>query len=69
MKEIQTDQRITLKGRLTLRDYFAAAALQGMLVDGFIPNQAAVNHHDERAYTRAAYKLADAMLSDRVPNG
>jgi hypothetical protein len=66
MKEIATDQRITLKGRLTLRDWFAAMALQGMLCDGFIPNQAGVKQEDPKAFSKAAYKMADAMLGERL---
>lgn len=66
MKKIETDLRMTLKGRITLRDYYAAAALQGMLSDGFIPNQAGVSHEDSRAYSKAAFKMADAMLTERA---
>ncbi len=43
---------------MTLRDYFAAKALQGMTTDGW--------QADERAgMAREAYKLADAMLAAR----
>jgi hypothetical protein len=69
VKKIPTDLRMTLKGRITLRDYFAAAALQGMLCDGFLPNQAGVNHADKDAFTKAAYKLADGMLAARGGDG
>ena len=43
---------------MTLRDYFAAAALQGRLAD-----HTADLYPDERA--RDAYELADAMLEAR----
>lgn len=41
---------------MSLRDYFAAAALQGMLVEGDLPNQ---------VYVKAAYETADLMLTQR----
>ena len=48
---------------MTLRDYFAAAALQGMLaaplVGGAAPH-VETWHFDE--FSRAAYKCADEML-------
>lgn len=43
---------------MTLRDYFAAAALQGMLANGRTP----MSHE---SHARAAYLLADAMLRER----
>lgn len=46
---------------MSLRDYFAAAALQGMLCNGFMP----VNFAD-RNYIGAAYAMADAMLAERA---
>ncbi len=43
---------------MTLRDYFAAKAMQGMMVDGI--------HENDFAWASAqAYKLADAMLKAR----
>lgn len=47
-------------GGMTLRDYFAAKAMQGMLA----------NHHpyqasDEKMFARDAYVMADAMLEAR----
>ena len=51
------------EGGMTLRDYFAAAALQGMLaaplVGGAAPH-VETWHFDE--FSRAAYKCADEML-------
>jgi hypothetical protein len=51
---------------MSLRDYFAAAALQGMLSNGFMPSMfcpaGAANSYD---YCLAAYKAADAMLEAR----
>lgn len=40
---------------MTLRDYFAAKALQGILFEGLTENETA----------RHAYELADAMLAAR----
>ena len=45
---------------MTLRDYFAAAALQGMLASSS-PGQ-----FSEADYAGAAYAQADAMLSERT---
>lgn len=43
---------------MTLRDYFAANAMQGMMVDGI--------HENDFAWASAqAYKVADAMLKAR----
>jgi hypothetical protein len=47
-----------MKDELTVRDYFAAAALQGMLSDSKIQAE-----YDE--FARRAYQLADAMLKER----
>ena len=47
----------TMQG-MTLRDYFAAKAMQGMMVDGI--------HENDFAWASAqAYKVADAMLKAR----
>lgn len=55
----------TSKPGMALRDYFSAHALQGMLSNGYMPNQAAVDLQSKDAFTRAAYNLADAMLLSR----
>lgn len=43
---------------MTLRDYFAAKAMEGRVSGGWIPG-------DENAVARECYKLADAMLKAR----
>ena len=48
--------QLTIKGGMTLRDYFAAAALQGNLIEPTASN-------DDVA--KWAYSLADAMLKAR----
>ena len=45
---------------MTLRDYFAAKALQGML------GLYAPHDYTHRAFALAAYNYADAMLAERV---
>jgi len=45
---------------MTLRDYFAAKAMQGMLA-----NQHQFIADDQAMYARDAYLLADAMLKAR----
>ena len=54
------DQQIVAKG-MTLRDYFAAKALHGLLSieqDGFDPE-------DSAHFAKCSYFLADAMLKAR----
>lgn len=46
-----------IEGGMTLRDYFAAKALQGMMVDVQIPNYVYI--------AETAYEMADAMLKAR----
>lgn len=45
---------------MTLRDYFAAKALQGMLAASNRPQS------DEHMFARDAYTVADAMLAERA---
>jgi hypothetical protein len=52
--------QLTIKGGMTLRDYFAAAALQGLLAS-IQPNQ--LWSGDDVAVT--CYRTADAMLKAR----
>jgi hypothetical protein len=51
-KEYEIDQN-----GMTLRDYFAAKAMQGMMVDVHIP--------DCNYIAKTAYEMADAMLEAR----
>ena len=51
-------QTIVREEGMTLRDYFAAKAMQGMMSDGI--------HENDFAWAAAqAYKMADAMLKAR----
>ncbi len=47
---------------MTLRDYFAAAALQGIISDASVP---ASSKKDGELVSRSAYEYADAMLKAR----
>ena len=51
----------------SLRDYFAASALQGMLCNGIIPLQILPEGSVLQAYNyaEAAYKMADLMIEAR----
>lgn len=49
---------IITEGGMTLRDYFAAKAMQGLLADSNVIGST------ENVST-AAYKMADAMLAER----
>ena len=56
---------------MTLRDYFAAAALQGILAGvsndatAFIPHCTDGSQIDRSIYARTAFGYADAMLAER----
>lgn len=50
-------------GGMTLRDYFAAKAMQGMLANPGMWDL--VNENNAKAVVKDAYKVADAMLSAR----
>ena len=47
---------------MTLRDYFAAKAMQGMLA-----NQHPYQASDEHMFAKDSYTIADAMLKARQP--
>ncbi len=51
--------QFTIKGGMTLRDYFAAAALQGIISDVSVP---ASSKKDGELVSQSAYAFADAML-------
>ena len=51
--------QLTIKGGMTLRDYFAAAALQGMMAE-YDPEDE-LEHH----IAKWSYKAADAMIRAR----
>jgi len=46
---------------MELRDYFAAAALQGMMADSTLGT-----HGSVATLAKIAYKIADAMLKERA---
>jgi hypothetical protein len=48
-----------MKEELTLRDYFAAKALQGMLSDSTLQGE-------YTEFALRAYRIADAMLKERA---
>ncbi len=50
----------TIKIELPLRDYFAAAALTGLLMNP------ANNNVTTTEFVESCYKLADAMLAERA---
>lgn len=59
-----TGEVIGTTGGMTLRDYFAAAALQGMYAHGSSNYAHGENANKERA--EGAYAQADAMLEARA---
>ena len=54
------DQEFVLSGGISVRDYFAAKAMQGMLA-----NQHPYQASDEHMFARDSYQLADAMIRAR----
>jgi hypothetical protein len=46
---------------MSLRDYFAAKAMQGLLADPSILEEEGIHE----AYAASAYRFADAMLAER----
>lgn len=57
---ISEDHRAIHHLGMSLRDYFAAAALQGMLASSSVGDALA-----EPDYAKAAYLQADAMIAER----
>lgn len=57
---VDRPKELTHFNGMTLRDYFAAKAVQGML-----SNQNPYRASDEHIFARDAYKVADAMLKAR----
>jgi len=59
----QTDITLAFDG-MTLRDYFAAKAMEG-----YVSDKAWRMNEGVDATARAAYLMADAMLKEREKNG
>lgn len=53
-------ERWAPQGGMTLRDYFAAKAMQSMVAAEF------AGTHAETYWAESAYKMADAMLKERA---
>jgi hypothetical protein len=52
---------------MTLRDYFAAASLSGLISSQIDTTSSIEDHGDFRElYAAAAYGIADAMLAERL---
>jgi hypothetical protein len=49
---------------MTLRDYFAAKAMQAFIT-GFLSGREPVGEADDQPVARRAYEVADAMLAAR----
>ena len=50
---------------MTLRDYFAAKAMQGFVMDDVLCKEAATEPEWYENIAEASYKMADAMLKAR----
>lgn len=53
---------------MTLRDYFAAKAMQGILAGNYY-NAILTNNGEDSFIVERAYELADAMLAEREKGG
>ena len=53
-------------GNLSVREYFAGLAMQGMLCNGFIPNIVGPDGSTLQSdnYAECAFRMADAMLAE-----
>ena len=67
-KLVESVGQMMAQGGMTLRDYFAAKAMQGLLSDGWC-SDLRNDHYGENAGNRTvatdAYRMADAMLKAR----
>jgi len=59
------EDRITMVGGVKLRDYFAAAALQGILAYPGDFKGSAHSNSDQATVAKYAYGFADAMIAAR----
>jgi hypothetical protein len=59
-----TETMTVTTGGMTLRDYFAAKAAQGMLTTSGAPSLGGLDGYEDR-FAAAAYKIADAKLKAR----
>lgn len=59
---------IVIETGMSLRDYFAAMALNGMMANSFQPikyHKAPYDNNQQYPYAEAAYNIADEMLESR----
>lgn len=63
--EGQERYEIQPSGGMTLRDYFAAKVMQGMMANGFMPKIPGSPMENNFHYAEASYAMADAMLKAR----
>lgn len=63
----QPDGNVTLDGQegMSLRDYFAAKAMQGEIVSNSSAEMSGSSDLDDRLIAEWAYRMADAMLAAR----
>lgn len=64
---MQAGQNAVKKGGLTIRDYFAAKAMQSILSE-LLSEGGASEPEDSGPIAKAAYYMADAMLAERKNN-
>jgi hypothetical protein len=68
MEKPHVEEEATLQHGVTLRDYFAAAALQSLLTSDTLLEEAVRHHHHlgaRDAVAASAYDFADSMLRAR----
>lgn len=64
-KKVEGDHQ-HIFGGISARDYFAAAALTGLLAGQSIEDRKVMEKHGIQVIPTAAFKIADAMLAERA---
>ena len=62
---LHADERNLMRYGMTLRDYFAAKAMQGFAMDDVLCKEAITAPDWYKSIADAAYDMADAMLAAR----
>ena len=63
---VPNDANVNEQEGMTLRDYFAAKAMQSLILTSWYDDERTI-HEIKRPLSDDAYELADAMLNHRKP--
>lgn len=66
MRDQSHEERFIIEPGMTLRQWYAGLAMQGMLCNGFIPNIVGPDGSTLQSdnYAECAFRMADAMLAE-----